>query len=252
MRKQLIWLHCLAGMILLFNACKTDNNPSPDGVQSEKGYAVGKVTGTDGSLLKGVEIVVDNTMLYNSYALGRSDENGNYKIQLPKVGTFMASAQIKKEYNGEIYELDLDPDVYEEFSIDGAVRNFTWKLTGRRPEGEGYYGASIEVNKSVNSEIYDSENIEFTLTPVGNLIDGSKGKSLKLKHGAPFSKEYGRLVDVPLGRYRMTAYYNGEAGKMPLKLRKHFSEDAYEDELTIDFEPENIWGKNISIISYKE
>jgi hypothetical protein len=252
MFRKLVNSFCLAGIILLGNACDSEKDPGPDGNKPEEGYAVGKVTNADGSPLKGVEIVVDNTMIYNSYALGRSDENGNYKIQLPKVGTFMASARIKKEYNGEVYELDLDPDVYEEFSIDGAVRNFTWKMTGRRPEGEGHYGATIEINKSVTSLVYDSENIEFTLTPVGNLIDGSKGKTLKLKHGAPFSKDYGRIVDVPLGRYKMTAYYNGDEGKMPLKLRKHFSEDEYEDELTIDFEPENIWGKNIYILSYTE
>jgi len=247
--KIFVWL---AGLILLGNACTDDENPSPDEVRPEKGYITGKVTNTDGSPLKGAKIVADNTMIYASYSLGTSDENGKYKIQLPGVGTFMTSAQVVREYNGKRYELDLDPDVYEELSIDGGVRNFNFKLTGRRPEGVGYYGATIEVNKAIMSSIPDSENIEFTLEPVGNLIDGSKGKTLKLKHGAPYSEDYGRIVDVPLGRYVMTAYYNGDEGKMPLKLRKHFSEDNYESELTIDFEPSNMWGRNIAIISFSE
>lgn len=234
-------------------ACKDTDEPGPGEGGAEDGYATGKITNTDGSPLAGVEVVIDNTMFYASYAIGNSDKNGNYKIQLPKVGTFMASAHILKHYNGKQYELDLHPDVYEAFSIDGAVRNFQWKLTGKRPVDEqGYYGVTIELNKAVLSNIYDSENIEFTLVPVGNLIDGSKGKTLKRKHGAAFTSDYGKLVDIPLGRYKMTAYYNGEAGEGPLKLRKHFSEDEYEDELIIDFEPSIMWGNNIAIISYSE
>ena len=226
---------------------------SSTGIGPKEGYATGKVTNADGSALKGVSVVIDNTMIYNSYALGTSDEKGNYSIQLPKVGTFMASARINKTYNGKQYEMDLDPDVYEEFSIDGAVRNFQWKMTGKRPTDlEGYYGASIEVNKSVLSQVYDSENIEFTLIPEGNLIDGTKGKILKVKHGAPHTTDYGRIVDIPLGRYVMSAMYTGESGKFPLKLRNHFSEDEYVSSLVINFEPSTIWGKNIALISYLE
>ncbi|MCE7065305.1 carboxypeptidase-like regulatory domain-containing protein [Dyadobacter sp. CY326] len=245
----------LQSIFILFIAlaCTETDGPEPDETAAVDGYATGKVTNTDGSPLAGVKIVIDNTMIHASYSLGNSDEKGNYKIQLPKVGTFMASAHITKQYNGKEYEFDLHPDVYEAFSIDGAVRNFQWKLTGKRPvEAQGYYGVTIEVNKAILSGIYDSENIEFTLVPVGNLIDGSKGKTLKMKHGQPFTNDYGKLVDIPLGRYKMTAYYKGEAGEGPLKLRKHFSEDAYEDEIIIDFEPSTMWGNNIAFISYTE
>lgn len=226
-------------------ACTTDDEPGTEG-GGKKGYATGKVTDTQGNPMKGVEVVIDNTMFHASYSLGSTDANGNYQIQLPSVGTFMASAQIVKEYNGRRYEQDLDVDVYEAFSIDGAVRNFQWKLTGERPEGEGFFGATIGINKALYSVIYDDENIEFTLTPVGNLIDGSKGKQLKMKAAN------GYLEDIPLGRYEMTAYYNGEAGKMPLKLRDHFSDDEYGSTLVIDFEPSTIWGRNSFYISYTE
>jgi hypothetical protein len=50
----------------------------------------------------------------------------------------------------------------------------------------------------------------------------------------------------------MTAYYNGEGGKAPLKLRNHFSEDEYESKLVIDFEPSTMWGRNSFYISYME
>ncbi|GGM76792.1 hypothetical protein GCM10010967_05500 [Dyadobacter beijingensis] len=231
-------------MLGLVAACTTDDEPGVAG--GKKGYATGKITDTAGNPMKGVEVVIDNTMFHASYSLGVTDANGNYEIQLPSVGTFMASAQIVKEYNGRRYEQDLNPDVFEPFSIDGAVRNFQWKLTGLRPEGEGYFGATVGINKALYSAIYDDENIEFTLTPVGNLIDGSKGKVLKVKPAQ------GYIEDIPLGRYEMSAYYNGEAGKMPLKLRDHFSDDAYESTLVIDFEPSTIWGRNSFYISYTE
>jgi hypothetical protein len=251
--KRILILLQWACIMMLAVACEKPDEPSPAEQGPEKGYTTGKVTGTDGEPLSGVKVVVDNTMIYASYSIGTSDEKGNYKIQLPKVGTFMASAHIVKKYNGKEYEFDLHPDVYEEFSIDGAVRNFQWKLSGKRPtDAQGYYGSTIDINKGIMSGIYDSENITFTLTPVGNLIDGSKGKVLKLKHGEPYSNEYSKLVDIPLGRYKMTAYYEGEAGEMPLKLRKHFSEDEYENELTIDFEPQTMWGNNIAFVSFME
>ena len=248
------WILTLQWVLIigLVGACTTKDESGVNAQGPKKGYATGKVTDTEGNPVKGVEVVIDNTMIHASYSLGNTDANGNYEIQLPKVGTFMASAQIVKQYNGRRYELDLDPDVYEGFSIDGAVRNFQWKLTGERPEGEGYYGATVGLNKSLYSSIYDEENIEFTLTPVGNLIDGSKGKTLKMKSGKPYSKTYGYLVDIPLGRYEMTAYYNGEGGKAPLKLRNHFSEDEYESTLVIDFEPSTMWGRNSFFISYME
>nr|WP_295927072.1 carboxypeptidase-like regulatory domain-containing protein [uncultured Dyadobacter sp.] len=251
MRKCVLILQWVA-VAWLAAACSSDDDPGTKEPGPKEGYATGKVTAADGSPIRGVEVVIDNTMIHASYSIGNSDEQGNYEIQLPKVGTFMASAQLVRQYNGKRYELDLDPNVYEAFSIDGAVRNFQWKMTGDRPEGEGYYGATIGINKSVMSAIYDSENIEFTLIPVGALIDGSKGSTLKMKHGKPYSKDYGNLVDIPLGRYEMTAFYNGENGKMPLKLRNHFSEDEFENTLVIDFEPSTMWGSNAAFISYTE
>ena len=236
----------------LFISCET-KEPMPDNADKQEGFATGKVVDTNGTPLKGIRVIVRNTMIYATYVIGVTDDNGNYKVELPTFGTFMASAQIVRNYNGKEYTLDLDPDVYEEFSVNGAVRNFTWKITGRRPvEAQGFYGSTIEINKDVMSAVYDSENIEFNLVPVGKLIDGSEGKTLQLKHGEAYSETYGKLVDVPLGRYTVTAMYDGETGRFPLKLRKHFSKDAYADSMTLDFENETMWGNNIAFLSYKE
>ncbi|RYZ88622.1 MAG: carboxypeptidase regulatory-like domain-containing protein, partial [Proteobacteria bacterium] len=217
----------------------------------EKGFATGKVTNTDGTPFAGVKIVVDNTMIYNSYVATTSDAKGLYKVKLPSVGTFLATAYIEKTYNGKKYKLDFHPDNIDEFSIDGAVRNFSYKLTGERPDGLGYYGGTINIDKDIMSEIYDSENIEFTLVPVGTLIDGSTGATLKLKHGAPSTETYGKLVDVPIGRYNVTAEYISGGIRKALQLKNRVSDGPYTNKLQIDFEPEIIWGFNIAAIGYK-
>ncbi|GAB2796626.1 hypothetical protein GCM10027275_47470 [Rhabdobacter roseus] len=238
-------------LLILATAC-SPNDAAPDGAP-QKGYATGRVTDTNGKPMPGVKVVIDNTMFYNSYAVGTTNEQGFYKIQLPPTGTFLATATLTRTYNGKQYTLDLHPDKYEEFSIDGAVTNFEWKLSGRRHlDSQGYYGATISVNKDVMSQIYDSENIEFTLVPVGKLIDGSDGKTLKLRHGQPHTNDYGNLVDIPLGRYTMTAEYVRGGVRHPLMLVKHFSNDNYQSTLQVDFEPDNIWGPNSAFIRYLE
>src|SRR4051812_40075237 len=195
----------LFSLLMLTAACKKEPDPYTEFAQ---GYATGTVTDQLGNPIAGAQVVIDNTMIYNSNAVGITDEKGFYRIQLPLVGTFHASANIKRTYNGKQYTLDLDPDNYDEFSIDGAIRNFKWKMNGPKPiEAQGYYGVTIGVNKAVDSQLYDDYKIEFTLVPIGKLIDGTDGQTLTLKTGQPYSKEYGYLVDIPLGRYRMTAVY---------------------------------------------
>ncbi|CAG4990316.1 hypothetical protein DYBT9275_00502 [Dyadobacter sp. CECT 9275] len=240
-------------MFAISSCTRDENNVDPNTVTSEEGYAKGKVVDVKGNPLQGAKIVVDNTMIYHSNALGTSDNNGVYKIQLPKVGTFMISATIRKVYNGQEFDLPLHPDIYEPFSIAGAVVNFQWKMTGKKPlEENGYYGGTVHINKSLNSTIYDSENIEFTLVPVGKLIDGSEGKTLKLKHGKPYSDDYGYLVDIPIGRYKISGEYSSDGVRFPVKLRDHFSDDRYVNELVFDFEASTIWGDNAAFISYEE
>lgn len=229
-------------------ACKKD---AGNGSNGAKGRATGKVTDTRGNPLAGAEVTIENTMVYNSSAAGVSGNDGRYSIQLPEAGTFHASAYIKRSYNGKTYTLDMTPDNNEPFGIEGAVRNFTWKMSGKKPQdNDGYYGATIGINNAPGHVIVDDYNIEFTLTPQGKLIDGSDGQVLKLHSGQPNTPTYGYLADIPLGRYTMTAVYVSGGASTPLKLKKNFSQDNYTGSLQIDFEPEGTWGKNAAFIEY--
>lgn len=238
-------------LLLLLLSCSKKNEQA-GGNEPEKGYATGKVTNADGTPFPGVKIIVDNTMIYNSYVATTTDAKGLYKVKVPPVGTFLTTAFIEKTYNGKKFKLDFDPDNIDEFSIDGAVRNFTFKLTGARRDGLGYYGGTISIDKDVLSTIYDSENIEFTLTPVGALIDGSQGQTLRLKHGQPNTETYGKLVDVPIGRYNVSAEYISGSTRKPLKVKNGLGNGSFGNTVQLDFEPETIWGFNFAAISYKE
>ncbi|MGA0557642.1 carboxypeptidase-like regulatory domain-containing protein [Larkinella sp. VNQ87] len=225
--------NCLLAVALLAG-CKGDGSElSPD--QPKKGHLTGKVTDPQGKPLKGAEIVADNTWLYNSNLVTRSDANGAYSIALPAAAsTYQATAQLQVSYHGQTYELDLRPDEPEGFTQDGAVRNFQWALNGEYPDHAGrFYGGTITLDKEIGSELYDVENILFTLTPVGPLIDGSTGKTLKLKSGQPRTNSYGKLVDVPIGRYRISAVHEPSGAK--IRVRNKNGTFAADGTVTLDF-----------------
>lgn len=241
-----------AGLLLNAGCSKSEDDPAAGG-SATAGYLVGQVTDSQEKPLPGATILADNTLLYNSHVETSSDAKGNYRVKTP-TGSYRAIAQIKKSYNGKNYTLDLKPDNTAAFAgDDGAVRNFQWQLTGEDPEQSGrYYGGEVTLDKDIMSELYDVENIEFTFTPVGPLIDGSTGKTLKLKSGEPHSNSYGRIPDVPIGRYRITAVHQPTGTVVQVKNKN--GTYASDGSATLDFYGENApWPcSNCLILEYKE
>lgn len=234
--------------LTLFGISISCKKSSGETANEETGYVKGKITDTQGRPLKNVEILIDNTIIYNSYLQSTSDANGNYRIKLT-TGAWMAYAIMSKTFNGKTYNLYLDPETVSGFGIEGGIRNFQWKLTGsKRGNLTGTYGGSILLNRAIGSTLFDSENIEYTLTPVGNLIDGSNGEVLVLHEDA----NYPKLADVPIGRYTITAVYKSGAGDLPLKLRNQYNNSGFESSVQIDFEPSSPDGDNIASIEYRE
>jgi hypothetical protein len=250
--KVIIFLLTTLLSLLILTGCEDKGSNPENG--AEKGYATGRVVDTQGQPIQGAEVVIDNTLIYNSTLVASTDANGTYKVKLPKVGTFATSARIKRQLNGKTYTLSLHPDDPEIFSVDGSVRNFEWKLTGAAgSEMQGYYGATISLNKHILSGIYDSENIEFTLVPKGKLIDGSTGKTLVRRPGKPHTADYDYLRDIPLGRYQLTAVYKGGGQSVPLKIGGQFDDaNDHRTPFQLDFEPTTMWGDNLATISFIE
>lgn len=229
------FLHALCVLVTMTSCKKNDsaNNGEP---AAEKGFATGKVVDTKGKPLANVNITIENVLpgASNSY-LGTTNEQGLYKIKIGKVGQYHASAYYDVAYNGISYSLPMHSDNDEVFSNEGAITNFQWKLSGKMYSG-GHYGSSITLNADLYLEIEDYHNIEYTLTPVGKLIDGSEGKVLTLHSGLPTTESYLKLLDIPIGRYTLTAVYvkNGTRRPMKLKLTDNY-QGAYQSSLTINF-----------------
>jgi hypothetical protein len=197
----------------------------------QKGYATGKAVDTGGKPLADVEIVANNTQLYNSNVVGRTDSKGEYKLQLTP-GSWYVRGTVKVQYDNRTYVLDLHPETDGAFAgTEGAVRNLRWKLTGAKPTefgATGHYGGLVEVYAD---NFFDADKVELTLEPVDKLIDGSTGQKIvrRLEGGS-----IGQTEDIPLGRYRISARYVPTGQVVKVRLR---NEGTYGADVTSSFEP---------------
>ncbi|MDB5045233.1 MAG: hypothetical protein JWQ08_1283 [Deinococcus sp.] len=212
----------------------SDSGPSP--VPSDPGQPTpytmkGTVRNAAGQPVSGAEVWADNTLYYNMNALGTTDAQGRYSISLPRdqIGTWQAGGRFKTQYGGQWYDLSLAVDNEAAFATDaGAVRHFTLRISGERPGG-GFYGGKVWPYFSSHGGEFEMDQVEYTLTPDGPLMDGSVGQTLKRHLDGPV------LPDVPLGRYKVTARYlpaSGPAQDMVLMGR---DESQWSSSTTIMF-----------------
>lgn len=178
----------------------TSGQPNPSA-----GFVTGTIVDAAGRPLAGVRVVADNTLLSYSDVTGTTDAQGRYRLDLRALpATWHMTAQLTRTYEGQAYTFDLHPDTDAAFSgLDGAVRNFDWRLTGRRPElTDGYYGGTVYAYIDIFHwpDGADARDIEFTFTPVGPLVDGTAGRPLTLR-----AADGSRIPDVPVGKYTVTA-----------------------------------------------
>ncbi|ETZ22177.1 hypothetical protein N824_24945 [Pedobacter sp. V48] len=73
----------------------------------------------------------------------------------------------------------------------------------------------------------------------------SAGTTLKLHTRLPNTASYGKLLDIPIGRYTLTAVYFKTGKPQPLRLKKTFGSGRYQSSITIDF-PET-WYEGVAI-----
>ncbi|RRB07896.1 carboxypeptidase regulatory-like domain-containing protein [Larkinella rosea] len=232
----LILMGCLTSM----TSCKS-NSPGPEAEnpggssQGKSGYLLGKVTDPQGNPLPRATVYTENDVFKGRGVETSSSSDGTYKIQLVKdLGQWNVRGYILKQYNGKVYKIQLDPENPDSFTEDEKpVRNFQWKLTGHIPDLslDLYYGGTMELFRDPNViNLNDTENIEFTLKPVGTLIDGSTGKTLKVQA----KKRAYAIKDIPLGRYSVTAIYKPTGEQ--LQVCDAWGDDyVYKPSVTMDF-----------------
>lgn len=233
----------LLGSFVTFTACENKPNdsdivvPEPGTGSGKAGYLVGKVTDPQGQPLPRATIFTDNTVFKGRGAEVNTASDGTYSVQLVKdLGQWVAKGYILKQYNDKVYKINLDPENPDSFNdTEKAVRNFQWKLTGHVPDLslDLYYGGTMEMARDLNAnELRDNENIEFTFTPVGPLIDGSTGKTLTIRA----KKRYDTyLKDIPMGRYKVTAVYKPTGQALRVCDYYNDSDYTYAPSVTVDF-----------------
>jgi len=216
-------MHLLMLLLLIsysLSACKKDTNPPPT---SAAGYVTGKITDAAGHPLQGVKVTIEHTVWQDSYVFATTDNNGNYKVAIPAepAGDWTAKAQITKSAYGQEYTFDLAPGNTDAFDRNSAVvRNFTWKLSGERPEAGTYYGAHVDLYQ-FGTDV-PMEDVKLVFTPLENtLIDGSPAATIERKvedvAGTYIAK------DIPMGKYTVKAVV---PGKTLLLDNRHDDHDA--------------------------
>lgn len=187
----------------------------PGQAQTAEPWVVkGRVVDEQGRPVARAKILADNELLYNSYASGTTGPDGRYRIQLPHVHvTWNAGGRANRVVAGEKIETTLSPDNDDSFAGNtGAVRNFTLRAAGERPDG-GHYGASVVIYSEPGS-IFDTVGVQVKFEP----LDGRPAFTGVVKN----TGDGNAVPDVPVDRYRISATYQGR----PLKIRLR-NEGAY-------------------------
>jgi hypothetical protein len=219
--------------MLLAAACGDgDGTPDEGGPDARAYTAAGRVLTEEGAPIEGAEVVADNQVVYDSNVIGRSDADGRYRLDLPSIAvTWHMSATHVVRYHGRAYSIPLHPSDDAPFAGNaGGVRDFTWRLTGERPDG-GLYGSDVIGYNEPGDFSFDIEDVELTLVPDGAIIDGSAGATIIDTLAS--SPEGFAVRDVPIGRYTISARLVSTDEPLLVRLS---DEGVYVDALSADFD----------------
>ncbi len=240
--------------------------PAGGATTRKPGVASGLVTSEAGRPLAGAEISILGTTLagHRTSFYPRTDGSGGYALTVPD-GVYSISAQYDFTWNGKTYRTQLAPtDGMDRPSLpskDGIVTSFVWKLKGLRPGARStdtafsYFGGEVKAgigdvkSESFQTRIFATEfpqgfTAEVTLTPEGALADGSEGSVVTFKKEvkSQYDTDFGAM-DVPLGRYRVTARATKPSGETrALQIvgagAVAGARTAPTESTTVDFQPE--------------
>lgn len=234
----------------VFNLAASDNYVNVMGSQTPKmpafqalpikpGKARGYVKDAQGRPLEGAYIGVRSTAVggFHSGAQVETDANGYYEIEVPWGATEFYAAGYTIDY-GEgraamsLYPADGKANSFA--SANGTVENFVLVYHGlgdrnslsEKPwDSTNYYGGAIRVSYSLGAagdmwaakgSLPENSEIEVTLEPEGELLDGTTGKPFVVRRKTGGINNF-NINNIPVGRYRISARL--VSGK-PLKMRK--------------------------------
>ncbi len=204
-------IHLMALILLTSASVPVLAKPAQTGAQ--RGFITGTVTNAQGQPLARVEVVADNTLGYNSNLITHTDAQGHYALKVTGMPvTFRVSAKTTLEYHGSRIPITLTPKGESVVPGNvGGVVNFVLKPDTSTPYGN--LGV-VTVQRGVGSDgEIDFSHVVLTLTPVGTLADGSRGKALVVR---PVHLAGWFVVNVMYGTYTVTATENGR----PLQVRQ--------------------------------
>lgn len=204
---HVFFLATLAGNLLACTPHEREDGIDPDSSKPQAGIVSGRVLNEQGQPVANAEIVASSTDFYNKTSTGYTDTRGNYRIQVPTgvaAGSYSVEGTVTLRYHDRNYKMALYQDDTRVFSAyDGAVRNFVFRLTGKRNADDDAsatpLGGTLEVHHQVDNVV--RENLEITLEPDGPLVDGSTGRKIVTKMP---TGDY-RIRDIPVGQYKITA-----------------------------------------------
>ncbi len=235
-------------LLLSLAGCGPQEQSTPAGtvtLDAVPGAVVGTLQTEDGRPLEQVTIRIEGRLPGSTSSQTKTQlvagPAPRYAVELflqAPEARYAVTATLRKAFEGQSYLCPLTPldgrspeDMQP--GKDGIVKDFRWNLTGPRPgksdamlqgEPEAFLGASIllSMRRDQMDKQRDGEVVVFTLTPQGPLIDGSTGRTLEMENNFAWSTKADRyLMDIPLGRYRVTAVIVEASGQHRTPIRLH-------------------------------
>lgn len=213
--------------------------PTSDQLAVEPGVVKGVVRNSQGQPLAGARLeVVDASNRYGSSIATSTDASGAYRVNVP-VGSWVVYGSYPLNYNGTQLCLPLEDDNAEGFwHADGAVRNFTLKISGERRFSDGslgHWGGTLVVNTRFGSDPWGNDPLQatlrFVLEPDGPLMDGSTGDRV-VRTGTVNLRDNFEIGDIPLGRYWVEAgLVEANGAVTPLLVRAYLDDDLTDNNI---------------------
>ncbi|MFC4454731.1 carboxypeptidase-like regulatory domain-containing protein [Deinococcus sonorensis] len=214
--------------------------PVPGPVGAAANTVAGQVLDERGAPVADARIIIEPAMFRGTFFAFTNAQGRYQSVPLnTQTAPYYATAFKEVTYNGRHYCVRMAPNSRSDAEAfnpaNGAVRSFTWKMTGDTgEEGDAVWGGTVAFNNLINAtedQMVDWDaTVEVKFVPDGPLIDGSTGKTV-IKTGTL----RGGVRDIPVGRYTVSAMLVDGPSKTPLKIATHDADALTTTETSLMF-----------------